>query len=72
MEKCPRRVSAVLPCRKVPDEAIDSNANAPAIDWRERHRLDESRYIQGKCKLAEKEVHSRIRKTELQSRRRDS
>ena len=55
MEKCPRRVSAVLPCRKVPNEATDSNANAPAIDWTGRHRLDESRYNQGKCKLAEKE-----------------
>ena len=30
MEKCPRRVNAVLPCRRVPNEAIDSNANVQA------------------------------------------
>ena len=83
MEKCPRRVNAVLPCRRVPNEAIDSNANAPAIDSKDRHRLDKSRYMQGERQTcAEKEVQSvsaiklqssatrRRKKTELQTRRR--
>ena len=83
MEKCPRRVNAVLPCRRVPNEAIDSNANAPAIDSKDRHRLDKSRCMQGERQTcAEKEVQSvsaiklqssatrRRKKTELQTRRR--
>ena len=82
MEKCPRRVNAVLPCRRVPNEAIDSNANAPAIDSKDRHRLDKSRYMQGERQTcAEKEVQSvsaiklqssatRRRKKTLQTRRR--